>query len=222
MIRWLPIAGVVLSGCLVSPADVVPGMAAVRGSGVAAKEERSIAGVTAVELRGVGTLTVTVADEEKLTVTADDNILPLIVTEAKDDTLTIGFGKNTSVNPVKPVTYDLTVKSLRRLKLSGAARVVAHKLDGKKFQLDISGACHANLDGNVGEFTLTVSGTAAVDARELAAGDAAVTVSGASNVKVNVKDKLSVRASGASSVRYRGDPKQVESKRSGVSSVSRE
>ncbi len=73
----------------------------VTGSGVPATEERSVGAVTEVILSGVGNLTVVQGEVPGLSVTADDNVLPLLETETSGRKLTIGTktGYSIRANP---------------------------------------------------------------------------------------------------------------------------
>ena len=99
------LAMIVIAGC---------GVGLVVGSGNAVTEEREISGVEGVALSFVGDLRITQGDEEKLVITGDDNVLPLITTEVKDGVLTIGSKSTLGIPVVNNLRYDLTVRNLNK------------------------------------------------------------------------------------------------------------
>src|SRR5215208_2438155 len=70
----------------------------VRGSGIAKTETREVNGFSAISFNVIGKVVVTQGKTQSLTVTADDNILPLLETQVNDGTLVIGVKSNTIFN----------------------------------------------------------------------------------------------------------------------------
>lgn len=210
----------------------------VDGSGVPATEDRNVGSIRDVELSGVGELTITQGDVPALSVTADDNILPLLETETSGRKLTLRTKSDYSLRTKTKIAYALTVPNLEQLTVSGAGNARAEKLTGdrlavrlsgagtvtlredshKSLTLTLSGAGHATLGGTAESVTLKVSGAGDIDAASLQAKAADVQVSGAGTVRLWATDELKARVSGAGGVRYKGSPK-VEPRVSGAGSV---
>ena len=68
---------------------------AVRGSGDVVTETRAVSGFDQVSLSGQGELIVTQGDQESLEIEAEDNIIAVIETEVRGNTLYIGIKENT-------------------------------------------------------------------------------------------------------------------------------
>jgi len=66
----------------------------VTGSGKVITESRSVSNFKNITFSGMGEMLITQDETESLTIEAEDNIVALIKTEVKDDTLTIGFSQN--------------------------------------------------------------------------------------------------------------------------------
>src|SRR5262245_29059811 len=117
MRRTLPaLLALVVAGCQTNLGGLTG--PTVTGSGVVKSESREIEPVESVALSGIGELTVTQGDAVKLTVEAEDNILPLIETKTANGKLTLGLKSGTTVQTTKPIKYNLTVKTLTGLELS--------------------------------------------------------------------------------------------------------
>ena len=114
--HWL--AGFALAAAMLLVAAC--GVGLVIGSGNSVTEERAIENVQGVVLSFVGDLRVTQGDEEKLVITADDNVMPLITTEVRDGVLTIGCKSTVGLQATTKLHYDLTVRDLNSIRLTGA------------------------------------------------------------------------------------------------------
>lgn len=210
----------------------------VAGSGVPKTEERDVGDVTAVALSGTGDLTIVPGPVPALSVTADDNILPLIETESDGGTLTLRTRSRANLRPKTKIAYTLTVPRLSTITVSGAGTVTARQLttgaltvklsgagsadlDGlacKSLALTLSGAGTARVSGATERLTVKLSGAGDIEAAGLKATTADVQISGAGTASVWAVAELKARVSGAGDVRYKGSP-TVEQKVSGAGRV---
>ena len=191
----------------------------IKGSGNLKTETRVVEKFTAIVISGSANLEIEQTGEESLQITVDDNLLPLFTTEVRDGTLFIGIeeGRRLSWNGKGP-RIMVTVRDLRKLKVSGAVTVKATKLDVDSLSISISGAGSASIAGRANDLSFTVSGAGSLDAADLQANRATVSVSGAGDVTVNASDELDVRVSGAGNIWYVGSPK-LQSRISGAGSI---
>jgi Putative auto-transporter adhesin, head GIN domain len=188
----------------------------VKGSGTITTEDRAVGKFTAIRLSGIGHLVIERADAESLSVTVDDNLVPLFTSEVTDGTLYLSVvnGKRPSRAP----TYKVTVSDLREVGVSGSGRIEATKLDGAILLLSISGSASAKAAGRVDSLTLSISGSGSLDAAGLKVKRATVAVSGSGDVTVNASDELDARVSGSGDIRYIGSPR-LTSRVSGSGSI---
>lgn len=103
------------------------------------------------------------------------------------------------------------------LQVSGASKL-RFKVPVTELYMDMSGASTSNFYEEIDLIDAQVSGASTLNAVEKDVLEAILDVSGASRVNIAVVDKLDVDASGASTVKYRGDP-DVKQKTSGASKV---
>jgi hypothetical protein len=169
-------------------------------------------------------------------ITIDDNLLDRLRVEVDGDTITIdlegrvrdatlradiglvglrllGVSGASHVRVEGQVADDLTVEA------SGASEIEIGSVDLDELFLNVSGASQVSIEGAAGHLRAEVSGASRIALFAVKAEEAEVDVSGASDAELTVLDRLEARASGASSVRYRGDPDRVISDESGASSV---
>jgi hypothetical protein len=189
----------------------------IEGSGKIVTESRPVGKFTAVSLSGIGRLLIERGEAESLTVTVDDNLVPLFTSEVRDGTLHLSVARGKS--PANEAVYKVTVSDLRHVELSGAGSVEAAGLDGETLSLAVSGAGSAKVAGRADFVRLTVSGAGDIDAAALTVKRAKVEVSGAGDAIVNASDELDARISGAGGISYLGAPK-VTSQVSGAGSIA--
>lgn len=231
-IIFITIAALTLSACQFS---------IIRGSGHVITEKRAVSGFDAVSLSGTGDVTLTQGESESLEIEAEDNIIPHIVTEVKGSTLYIyedQRASRTSLQPTRPIHFNLAIKNLKSFDLSGAGSIHAASLKADSLSISISGAGNIILDKlEANTLTTTVSGTGNVDIAGKAAQQnshmsgmgnyrtpnlqtqsSVIEISGAGNATVWALDSLSAHISGAGSITYYGQP-QVTQSISGIGSI---
>lgn len=102
------------------------------------------------------------------------------------------------------IDLKLNVKELN-LGISGSSDVNI-KLSATELVLNVSGASDVELSGNTTVADLICSGASNLDASGLKVKSGVIKCSGASSTKIYVTDKLDLTVSGASDVKYKGNP----------------
>ncbi len=108
-----------------------------------------------------------------------------------------------------------------RLSISGAGKMDL-KLDLERLQVSMSGASNLTFSGKATYQELEVSGAGNIRAENLEGKEGEIQVSGVGNIKVNVSESLEAQVSGVGNIRYRGDPKRLVSKASGVGNIKKD
>jgi len=207
----------------------------VQGSGVEATQEHaSLQPFKALSLSGIGVYTVSKGELSAVSVTGDDNIIPLINVEVREGQLHIGLKGSAQpklgvhVNIVTPSLEAVEVSGLVKLKsshgelslieVSGLASLEAQDLKGERLDVALSGAGEVTLIGEVKEMSVDSSGASVIDATALRATRGEVKLSGAGLIKVNASEALKVQLSGLGKVEYLGQP-ELEEEVSGLGSI---
>ena len=197
-----------------------------QGSGNVKTEVRQVSGFTQVKLSGIGSLAIAQTGTEGLTVSAEDNLLPLINTDVEGSVLDIHLQANVSLQPTKPIIFLLSVKDLTNITLSGAGTVSAQQFKTNTLEVDqsgagdvmlaglqlsnftakLSGAGSLTASGTTNSQTITASGVGSYKAQQLQSATAKVTLSGVGNATVRVSQSLDITISGVGSLTYYGDP----------------
>jgi hypothetical protein len=230
--------GLVLAATLL--VACVPGMARVTGSGRTVTKDYDFSDFTRIEAGSAFEVDVRQSDSTSVQVTVDDNLEQYLDVTQNGDTLRLqlkpsvrfGFSRAT-------LRAKVSMPSLDGLDISGAARATVTGFNSQQpldvqvsgastlrgditsgnARFDVSGASTVTLDGTAGDIDVEASGASTANLQDLAAANGRVSASGASRAVVNVSGTLDAEASGASSIRYMGNPAHVREDASGASSV---
>ncbi|WP_439880872.1 head GIN domain-containing protein [Pontibacter sp. MBLB2868] len=209
-----------------------------RGNGNFQTQTRNVSGFKGIDVSGGFTVEITQGNTESVRIEAEENLLDNIKTQVRDGVLHIynDHGVTTS----KGMKAYITIKELNKVDISGGVKVLGRStfktntmnldmsggskvtlaIDARQVRADMSGASKVELSGKADELTMEMSGASNVDASELEAKNVKVGASGASKVKVYAKESLSIAASGASAVYYKGTP-SITSETSAAARISR-
>jgi hypothetical protein len=220
-------------------AIVASACTAVRGSGDVVTIEVPVDDFNRLAVSHSFDVNVSVGDEPSLTLRVDDNLESSLDVEVANDTLRIGLQPRTSVSNAT-LEADVTVTSLDAVEGSGAVSIDLGSLAGSTLELQLSGASDLNgavdfdnvtgvlsgasnisLSGRVATLDVDASGASDLALLDLEVDGLIVSLSGASSAEVSVNDSIRASLSGASSLRYRGDPDVTTIDVSGASSIGR-
>lgn len=197
------------------------------GSGTIVDVTRNVAGYSRLVLAGPVDVQLKRTGNEKVTVHADDNIVPLIETRVEDGKLYVDTKKNASFRTHAKLYVVVEFKQIDSVLLSGSGDVSADSVKAGIFQGSIHGSGNLKIDqleadtvalsiagsGNFGargkaaKVGVVIDGSGDVNAEDLVAQTAAVSIAGSGDAHVNATESLKVRIAGSGDVRYRGSPR---------------
>ena len=198
----------------------------VHGSGQINSEVREVRSFSRVAVSGSGELTLVQGDTESLTIETDENLLPLIKSEVSHGELRIGWDR-VNLRPTHKIHYQLRVKDLDSLHLSGSLHantgpiktgqlelsvsgsgsIQIERLEADRLSSHLSGSGSTRVEGKVDEQTVHISGSGSHYAGELRCQRADSHLSGSGQAKLWVKNDLVARISGSGSIDYYGHPR---------------
>ena len=191
---------------LLAVGSVVTACSATAGSGQLATQSRQVSGFTSVELTGVGELSIDQTGTESLTVSAEDNLLPLLTSRVDGDTLILGKKPNTRIVTTKPITYTVTMKDITGLAVSGSGTINAPKLSTGALRVEISGSGVITTAGTTNDQNLEISGSGRYLADGLTSKTTTAEISGSGTANVVASETLDVKISGSGTLTYSGSP----------------
>lgn len=212
------------------------------------RELREVEGFDRVRLRDFGELVIRQGERESLTVQADRELLAKVRTTVRNGELLLEVGTDlldrilTGIRTLwrQPLRYELTVRELRsvgisgratlhleglrtpqlELTVNGAASVRVERLEAERLVLNVSGRTDVAVAGAATRQEWNVSGSADISAAEFESAEARVRISGQCNAELAVREQLDVSISGMGRLRYHGDP-QVRQQVSGSGTIER-
>ncbi|MDB5138835.1 MAG: hypothetical protein JWR12_751 [Mucilaginibacter sp.] len=210
----------------------------VHGSGHEQSEDRKVGDFKRMTISGGFKVVLKQDSSMAIKITADDNLLKYIKTEVSGDRLRI-FSKRSLCNTGE-IIVNVGVRNLDEVKASGAVEVesdgkitaqdLRFKLSGAtKITMDLnaahvttsgSGATEVYLKGQATSHDIDLSGSGTVHAFDFVVGSCTISTSGIGHSEVNVLNTLNIHSSGASNVKYRGNP-SITNDKSGASSVEK-
>lgn len=215
-------------------------LAGTRGDGVIRTDTRKLEPFHSVSIGGGARLTVK-KGEPQVTLTGDQNVLPLVATTVSNGRLSVTF-KESNVRPSKELEVVVSLPSLDaleasggvvatleaaavdsasvKLELSGGVELQAADLSTASVVVDASGGVRAKVSGKAKSLKLDLSGGVEFDAAKLEAASAVVDASGGCTVKVRATESLTASASGGVDLRVAGNPPKRNVHTSGGADVS--
>ena len=188
----------------------------IKGNGAITSENRTVSDFSALSVAGAYKIKWS-SGKPALTISTDENLLPLIKTRVNGNTLQIDSEGNLA--PTKSITVNISSATLSDVQLAGAIDLTATQLSGSDLELESSGASSITADGSVTNLRANFAGACKFNAKSLQTQTATVSLVGASNADVYVTKTLKASIAGAGVLTYSGDPKSVEKKVNGAGSI---
>ena len=197
-------------------------------SAVIITETREVSNFTKINISAFGKVNLLQGESEFLSITGSDNVVPVIQTRVRAGTLEIQHEKNVNIiqNNKSELTFNITVKDLNNLTISGAADVemgslstseleismsgagqfVLDQLSAESLEVNFSGLGNVEVSGEVMTSTIDISGAGNLKAADLKTQSTDISISGMGNATVWVTEQLTGNISGGGNVSYYGDP----------------
>jgi len=194
--------GVAAATVLLAASAAGCGVLGVQGEGPVVTEPRDVAEFGYIEVgNGIG-LSVTIGEPSSVEVRAQDNLLPLILTDVEDATLVIT--SNQGFTTSEGVEVAVVMSSLEGLTMSGGSAGQVDGLEALTLAISMSGGSTLRASGTTDGLDLDVGGGSRAELEELQASTVAIDLSGGANVTIVASDSVSGTASGGASLTVLG------------------
>ena len=203
-ISLLVLAGV-LAGC-------------VQGQGPVTSETREIGAFSRIEASAGIRVVVGIGPSQAVEVTAHENLLAVIATDLRGDTLSIEASEDFTT--LEPVTVTIVAPALDGITLSGGSQAVIDGLDAESLELRIRGGAQVTAAGSVESMALHADGGATAGLEDLSVRVATVSMDGGATATLTASDEVTGTAAGGSRLFVLGDG-VVSVEESGGSEVAR-
>jgi hypothetical protein len=198
------------------------GMRGIRfgGAGAATTQTRQVPSFTGVDVLGSAQVHVRVGGAQSVVVRAGSNVIDEVTTDVRSGVLEIGRQPGMRMFDVGNVTVDVTVPALDSVQLTGSGDVDVSGLNAQQFAAVLPGSGRIVVSGIAQSVDARLSGSGQLKLSDLRAQDVAAEVSGSGDVAVYASQTLDAKVSGSGSIRYAGNPAQVNRDVSGSGSIS--
>jgi hypothetical protein len=175
----------------------------VQGQGPVTSETREVGAFSRIEASAGIRVVVRIGPSEAVGVTAQENLLPVIATDVRGDTLSIEASEDFTT--LEPVTVTVVVPALDGITLSGGAQAVIDGLDAESLELRVRGGAQVTAAGSVGSVALHADGGATARLEALSVRVATVSMEGGATATLTVSDDVTGSAAGGSRLTVLGD-----------------
>lgn len=211
------------------------------GSGVIATDTIKISSFEKIATNGQFEIILTQSDQYGLIVEGDENILKLLKTEIKSNTLEIGMkSDNIKINSEASIKVYIQTPTLNRIENKGALQISSTnvllcapelhienkgvlsgslQVQSNHIVINSAGAGALDLSGSTNKLAIDSKGAGSIGATDLLAKDAVIKLSGAGNITVYATHELDVAISGVGNVSYKGNPEKLKKNIKGLGAI---
>lgn len=204
-------AGLILPGCIILDG---PG---VEGSGNRARQERELEPFSRIRLVGAEDVVVRVGEPQSVVVEGDDNLIDMVETEVRGETLTVKT--EGSYRTRIGLTLDVRVPELEGVSVAGSGDVQVTGVDAESFSASIAGSGDVTVSGKVGDLEAEIAGSGDLHLYDLRAERARAEIAGSGDIRIWASQSLRARIAGSGDIAYRGDPPEVDRSVTGSGSI---
>ena len=190
----------------------------VKGNGIVKAEKRSLDPFASIDVTCHASIQVRSQGQVSLEISGDSNIVPLITTEVKDDTLYIRSSKE--YDSKERLQIIVSTPDLRRFVFAGAGEADLSNVKNDRVEIVLSGAGSLIASGETKEADITLSGAGSLDAKNLHAVNAKVSSTGVGSVDIYATGQLDAKASGIGEINYYGSPKTVNKQAGAMGAIN--
>ena len=205
------------------------------------KQTISVSDFESLDVSNAFTVYVDNSERESVEIEANENLQEYIQVEKEGKQLHISLKKSFVTGKAVLNAY-VSAKHLNEFKGSGATQfILRDNLKADKINIDLSGASSLTgniaainfmavltgassikLDGSADIVVADCSGASSIEGYGFQSREASIEVSGASDAKLTVNEKLNAEASGASTINYKGNAVIGSQNSSGASNINKE
>lgn len=177
--------------------------------------------------------------EESIRIEANDNLHNRIIVKREGNTLVIKLKPFTNVRGNATLNAYIITKDISKFDIGGAAKLTIEnqwnisegrielsgasnfigEIETDRLNLAMSGASSLNLYGNISYLDAKLTGSSDIRDFDLSVKDLKLEMSGASEAFLSISESIDIRASGASSLQFKGDASITYKRLTGASEI---
>ncbi|MFH0785042.1 MAG: DUF2807 domain-containing protein [Pseudomonadota bacterium] len=181
-----------------------------QGNGNVTKKQLAVGQFTDIIVDGIFKVNIICGKKQELTITAEENLHPLISAVVKNGKLHLSTtGSYCTTNTF---VADISLQSLASITADDSSELVVNcnSTVNDKLAIDLRGASSMAISGIAKNVSMILQDSTELDAFQLKAETVEIKASDAATAHVNVSKKLIGQGSDASTINYRGRPQRVQ------------
>jgi len=172
---------------------------------------------TTVDIEYIASESIT-AENYRIELTGDDNIVPIIDSMIRGGILTIDANQSYSTwSKLRANIYGPEL--LQGVSVDGSADMNLHGIRGDLMEINLEGTSKLGVQGKVQNLNIKTKGSSDVNSEKLQADNVTVKVEGSADVTVTANKTLDVVINGISDVIYYGHPETINKTIDGIGDV---
>jgi len=192
---------------------------AIRGNGQVTATKRVLGNFNKLSINTLLDIEYYASEYNRIELIADNNLIPIITSIIKGDTLLIDADQSYSTqNKIHAKIYGPS--ALSKVTADGSSDVKLQGITANLLEIDLSGASHITAEGKVKSLVIKKRGTSDANTKELSADYVTIITKGAGDAIVTVNKKLDVTINGISNITYFGHPDSINKMIDGIGKVS--
>jgi hypothetical protein len=211
----------------------------VKGNGNVVTINRTTSAYDGIKVGGSFNVLLVEGEEGNISIEGEENIIPFIETEVKENTLEIKYQKNTNISTTKRLTVTVTYKDIEKVSLGGSGNItnegtlkinnlsvslggsgnITLNIETKELNTNIGGSGNIELNGTSNELNCSIAGSGSIKAYDLPTNSLTANIAGSGNIRTTVKTKIKAQVVGSGSIYYKGTPKYIDVKSAGSGGI---
>ncbi len=211
----------------------------IQGDNNIKKETRNTGDYDQISMLGSFDVEIVPGKEGEITVEADENLLPYILTDVKGGNLKIQFESGYSFRTKSGIKITVPVEAIETIKLIGSGNIsgtleeeqtqlslfltgsgdIDLRLSSEHLSSSLIGSGDIKLQGKTNHLVTSVSGSGDFEAFELLANFIKATVTGSGDMELYPIETIEAKVMGSGDIEYKGNPKKELAKIIGSGNV---
>ncbi len=202
----------------------------VKGNGTIITKNRTVGSFDKVSLAASFDVKLIKGKEGAISIKGEENIIPLVETEVRGNTLKIKFKNNVNISTTRKLTVTVAFENIEGISLGGSGNIYAEdpikaasisfnvggsgnikaKVIATNVKTNIGGSGNIRLSGKTEKLKSNIAGSGSIRAYDLKASSLKASIAGSGNIKASVSTKIKASVVGSGNIYYKGEPKYVD------------
>ena len=189
----------------------------IKGSGNLISENRELSSFNSINLMGSMNVNINTSNEFNCTITGDDNIIPIVKTKVTNNNLQISTNKNYS--STNELVVNVNVPNYDKASITGSGDMNLINFKNENLSLNIAGSGNITGNGDVQTLTVKINGSGNIMLKDLKSKTTNITINGSGDAIFWASESISAVVNGSGSIKYHGNPTNVNSDVNGSGSI---